>query len=167
MQMCRNKIGGHLYQDLFIYVYSKDHHGKRLRAYTILDDQSNKSLPRSSLFDTFGIDKSYSQCTFKTCAGVLEVIGRRVSNFIVESADGRLQLPLPMSIECDMFPDNQNEIPTPGAAHLKDIAAEIPAVNPQADMLLLLGRDLIQAHKVLNQWTGPPTAPFAQRLALG
>ncbi|KAJ8381420.1 hypothetical protein SKAU_G00021980 [Synaphobranchus kaupii] len=134
-------------------------------------DQSNTSLARSSFFDIFGIAKNSSPYTLKTCAGVTEVTGRSASNFIVESADGRSSLPLPMLIECDMLPDNRNKIPTPEAAHyhphLKDIAAEIPALDPQADILLLLGRDVIQAHKVLSQRNGPLNAPFAQKLALG
>lgn len=33
--------------------------------------------------------------------------------------------------------------------------------------LLLLGRDVIQAHEVLDQSNGPPNAPFAYRLAFG
>lgn len=38
---------------------------------------------------------------------------------------------------------------------------------PQADILLLLGRDVIQAHYVLEHGNGPPNHPFTQRLALG
>lgn len=90
---------------------------------------------------------------------------------MVESPDGRCSLPLPTLIECDMLPDNRNEIPTPEAAlyhsQLRDIAAEIPALDPQGDILLLLGRDVIQAHKALDQRNGPPNAPFAQKLPLG
>lgn len=95
--------------------------------------------------------------------------GRRASNFIVESADGQFGLPLPTLIECDMVPDNRSEIPTPEAAHhhphLKDIAAEIPVRDPQADILLLLWRDVIQALKVLNQQNGPPNAPSHAKTA--
>lgn len=70
VQICRNESGGHTHQDLFIYVYSKGHHNKRLRAYTILDDQNNKSLPRSSLFDTFGIDNHFPIYFQDVCRGV-------------------------------------------------------------------------------------------------
>ena len=59
-----------------------------------------------------------------------------------------------MLIECDMLP-GKNEIPSPQAArhhpHLEDITVEIPTLEPQAAILLLLGRDVIQAHKVLEQ----------------
>ncbi|KAI4892131.1 hypothetical protein NFI96_008825, partial [Prochilodus magdalenae] len=154
-----------------VHVYPQGHHDKKLRTYAILDDQSNKSLARSPFFDAFAITENSCPYILKTCAGVLEATGRRATHFIVESLDGQCSLPLPTLIECEMLPDNRNEIPTPNAAffhpHLRDIAADIPALDPQADILLLLGRDVIQAHKVLDQRNGPPNAPFAQRLALG
>ncbi|KAK7889072.1 hypothetical protein WMY93_024632 [Mugilogobius chulae] len=54
-------------------------------------------------------------------------------------------------IECDDLPDNREEIPTPEAAlhhpHLKDLAKEIPALDKDAQILLLLGRDILRAHK--------------------
>lgn len=61
-------------------------------------------------------------------------------------------------LECNDIPDNREEIPTPEAAfhhpHLKRIAAEIPAIDGDALILLLLGRDILRVHKV-RQWLGP------------
>ncbi len=51
--------------------------------------------------------------------------------------------------------------------HLKAVGDEIPAVEPCAAILLLLGRDILRVHKVLEQRSGPHNAPFAQRLELG
>ena len=39
--------------------------------------------------------------------------------------------------------------------------------DDNVDILLLLGRDVIDAHHVLDQIVGPPGTPFAQRLGLG
>ncbi|KAJ7995458.1 hypothetical protein DPEC_G00244770 [Dallia pectoralis] len=51
--------------------------------------------------------------------------------------------------------DNRDEIPTSEAAlahpHLQAIAPQIPPLDPSAEILLLLGRDIIQAHKVRSQ----------------
>ncbi|KAI4873747.1 hypothetical protein NFI96_000048 [Prochilodus magdalenae] len=103
--------------------------------------------------------------------GVLENAGRRASNLIVESLDGSIQIPLPTLIECDMLPDDRSEIPSPEVArhypHLEHLVDKIPAVDPDASILLLLGRDLIQVHKVREQYNGPHSSPFAQRLDLG
>lgn len=85
--------------------------------------------------------------------------------------DGKLQLPLPPFIECDMLPDNMAEIPSPEIAyyhpHLQRVADKIKPIDPDAAILLLLGRDIIRVHKVREQINGPHNAPYAQRLDLG
>lgn len=62
-------------------------------------------------------------------------------------------------------------MPTAEAAlhhpHLKAIAAEIPPLDPSADILLLIGRSLLRVHKVREQINGRDNAPFAQKLDLG
>lgn len=85
-----------------------------------------------------------------------EATGRRASNFIIESVDGQSSLRLPTLIECNTLPDNRSEIPIPDVArahaHLKHIAGKIPPLDSTTDILLLLGRDIIQAHKVQEQF---------------
>ncbi|XP_061923910.1 uncharacterized protein LOC133663452 [Entelurus aequoreus] len=69
------------------------------------------------------------------------------------------------------MPDDRSEIPTPEVArhhnHLRSIAHMIPRLDPEAQILILLGRDVLQVHKVREQRNGPHSAPFAQRLDLG
>ncbi|KAI4874288.1 hypothetical protein NFI96_026210, partial [Prochilodus magdalenae] len=88
-----------------------------------------------------------------------------------ESLDGTVRVMLPTLIECNHIPDNRSEIPTSDAAqhhtHLKSIAHKIPQLDPEAQILLLLGRDILQVHKVREQRNGPHNAPYAQRLDLG
>ena len=59
---------------------------------------------------------------------------------------------LPTLIECDNIPRNKWEIPTPELAkrfnHLRDIANEIPALDQNAEIHLLIGRDAPQLLKV-------------------
>lgn len=89
----------------------------------------------------------------------------------MESLDGKTQIQLPTLIECDMLPDDKSEIPTPEVArhytHLKRVADKIPALDPSAAILILLGQDIPQAHKVRGHSNGPHNAPYAQRLDLG
>ncbi|XP_073713971.1 uncharacterized protein [Misgurnus anguillicaudatus] len=98
-------------------------------------------------------------------------MGRRATNLMIESIDGKIQLPLPSLIECDMIPDNRTEIPSPEVArchpHLQRVAERIPPVDPDASILILLGRDILRVHKVREQINGPHSAPYAQRLDLG
>lgn len=90
---------------------------------------------------------------------------------MIEAIDSSLAIQLPMLIECNMIPNKREEIPTPSAAyahsHLKGIAHKIPPFDSGADILLLLGRDILRVHKVRSQINGPHNAPYAQKLDLG
>ena len=90
---------------------------------------------------------------------------------MVTSIDQKISLPLLTLLECNQIPDNRSEIPTPDAAyhqaHLRKIANEIPPLDPQAEILLLLGRDILRVHKIRKQINGPHNAPFTQRLDIG
>ena len=72
--------------------------------------------------------------------------GRRASGFIVQSLDGSVSMDLPTMIECNDIPDERSEIPTPEVAqnypHLKRIPSHIPLLDPDSDILLLIGRDI-------------------------
>ncbi|XP_025762392.1 uncharacterized protein LOC109201783 [Oreochromis niloticus] len=154
-----------------VNVYPAGHREQTKKMYAILDDQSNRSLARSQFFDVFQIQGESRPYMLKMCAGLTGVSGRSASGFIVESVNGKASLPLPTLLECNDIPDNRSEIPTPEAAHhhahLRQIANLIPPLDPNANILLLLGRDMLRVHKVREQINGPDDAPFAQRLDMG
>ena len=82
-----------------------------------------------------------------------------------------IELDLPTLIECESIPRDKREIPTPETAarfpHLKQIAAEIPPLDDNAEVHLLIGRDAPELLKVRSFINGPKGAPWAQRLSLG
>ncbi len=96
---------------------------------------------------------------------------KKGSGYEVESLDGTVCIPLPSLIECNDIPNSRDEIPTPDVArghiHLKSVAHLIPEQDPQAPIMLLLGRDIIRVHKVRKQVNGPHNLPYAQKLDLG
>lgn len=120
---------------------------KAVKMYAILDEQSNRSLVRSQFFDLIGDQSSSAPYTLKTCAGVKESKGRRANGYEVESLDGTVNISLPSLIECNEIPNNRDEIPSPDVAlchpHLKSLAPLIPHIDPEAEIMLLLGRDVI------------------------
>nr|XP_055046841.1 uncharacterized protein LOC129432444 [Misgurnus anguillicaudatus] len=171
-KVCGNGFRGRSCSKIcLVNIYCKDHPQIKLKTYAILDDQSNKSLAKSTFFDKFNVIDHASPYTLKTCTGTSEILGRRAKGFIIESINDSASFTLPTLIECNELPDNRAEIPTPDAAwnhaHLKSVAHKIPPLDPEAEILLLLGRDIIEVHKVLEQRNGPRHAPFAQKLALG
>ncbi|XP_035995613.1 uncharacterized protein LOC110368714 isoform X1 [Fundulus heteroclitus] len=154
-----------------VRVFPKGQPERSVKMYVILDDQSNCSLARPEFFELFGIKGSHLTYHMRTCAGLTEMCGRKAVGFQIEPVGGGPCLDLPPLIECDEIVFNRNEIPTPEVAlahaHLKHLAPLIPKYDPDAEIAVLLGRDIIQVHKARKQVNGPPSAPFAQCLDLG
>ncbi|XP_041417319.1 uncharacterized protein LOC108712235 [Xenopus laevis] len=171
-EICKGVVGGKSCSKIcLVRVYPASHRDKAIKAYAILDDQSNRSLAKSTFFDTFNITGPGSPYSLRTCAGTVETAGRKATGYKVESIDGQTCLSLPTILECNQIPDNRSEIPTPEVAayhpHLKRIAHQIPELDPEAPIALLLGRDILRVHKARGQINGSQNAPYAQRLDLG
>ena len=68
-------------------------------------------------------------------------------------------------VECDYIPQNRIEIPIPEVAehypHLTEIAARIQPLDNTIDIELLIGRDLLDVHVILDQRVGNSGEPFA------
>ncbi|XP_052073800.1 uncharacterized protein LOC127711732 [Mytilus californianus] len=154
-----------------VRVYPKNFPDKAVYVYAILDDQSNRTLAKTELFDQLGINTSAIQYTMSSCAGRTIMNGRCAESLIVESLSGNGKLETPSVIECSAIPDEKSEIPTPDIAksypHLREIAHQMLDLNPNIDIQLLIGRDVPEAHHVNRQLTGPKGTPFAQELFFG
>ncbi|XP_075315887.1 uncharacterized protein LOC142375626 [Odontesthes bonariensis] len=171
-EICGNLTGSRSCSKIcLVRVYPDGQSERAVKMYAVLDEQSNRSLAKTDFFNLFSIDGHLEPYTLKTCSGVMDVTGRRANNFIIESLDGMTRLSLPTLIECDMIPDDRAEIPAPEVAvhysHLKPVAGKIPEIDPQAEILILLGRDILSVHKVREQHNGLHNEPYAQRLDLG
>lgn len=154
-----------------VKVYHANNPSKVHRVYAILEDQSNRSLVKPQFFDLLDINSSASPFTLKTCSDTVETAGRKASNIIVESVNGKIKVKLPTLLKCSNLPDGRSEIPTPECTkyfpHLTPVADKIPPLDTSAPILLLLGRDILSVHKVREQRNGPHNSPYAQRLDLG
>ena len=95
----------------------------------------------------------------KTCSGTSEAIERRAHNLVVESFDGTQSHMLPVLTECSAILDSREETQTPAVVrahpHLEAIAEKIPELDPEAEIVLLVGRDAPPLHK----FTSPETDP--------
>ena len=171
-EICGNKHGGRSCSKICLAnVYTKVNLDKKIKAYVVIDDQSNRSLARSKLFELLDINGETFPYTLRTCAGTTQAEGRQAKDLVIESLDGLKQYLLPTVTECNAIPDNKDEIPTPDVAashpHLRPIADLIPALERDVDILLLIGRDAPPLHKVRESRNGKGNAPWGQRLDLG
>lgn len=170
-QICFNKFGSKSCAKIvLVKAYCSDNPSQKMQLYAMLDDQSNRTLGKSQLFDYFGATGT-SDYVLSTCSGKTHSSGRKLNNLIVESLDGDTKIELSDILECDQIPDTPDEIPTREVAiyhaHLNELINLIPPLDSDAKILLLIGRDTIQAHHVQDQIIGPNDGPYAQKLPLG
>ena len=156
---------------VLVDVISKESPKNICRICAIIDDQSNTSLITSELADELGATGPQEKYYLTTCSGKKEAkYGRRVTGVVLKSLDGS-ESELPTLIECNNIPQDKQEIPTPEMArrfpHLSDIANEIPQLDENAKIHLLIGRDAPKLLKVREFRNGPKGAPWAQKLSLG
>lgn len=156
---------------ILVNVFPKDNPPNTRTVYCLIDDQSNRSLATRKFFDEFLEQGHQSEYVLSTCSGQYTTSGRHAKNYVIQSYDQKTSLLLPEIIECDNIPNNRSEIPSPELAekfdHLKDICQFIQPIKSEFDIELLIGRDLISAHHVLDQRIGNCGFPYAQRLHLG
>lgn len=171
-QICGGSFSGKsCAKTVLVNVYPKGRQEKAVRMYAILDDQSNRTLARSDFFDLLNVNAKEIEYTLSSCAGIVVSSGRTAHALVVESLDGSSRLELPNILECNEIPNSRDEIPTPEVAryhlHLNDISEYIPPLDTSAVIMLLIGRDLPEAHHVYDQRIGPKGSPYAQNLKLG
>ena len=123
-----------------------------VRTYAMIDEQSNASMISPSLIDQLGIQSPKEKYLLSTCSASKEVkFGRGVSGLLIRSLNCTCE-ELPTVIECDNIPKDKREIPTPELAkrynHLRSIANDIPPINPDGEIQLLIGRNAPEIMKV-------------------
>ena len=156
---------------MLVDIYREDRPNEVHRIYAIVDDQSNASIISTELADKLNAEGPEWKYYLSTCRGAKKVRhGRRLTGLIISSKHGRTSR-LPTLIECDGISQDKKEIPTPEIArehpHLRSIAVEIPPLDKEAKIQLLIGRDAPELLKVRAFKDGPKGSPWAQKLALG
>lgn len=76
---------------------------------------------------------------------------------------------LPAITECNEIPNEKHEIPTFDVVKHYTHPRYLPLapLHPQVEILLLIGRYLLEVQRVKSQRLGPKNSPFALQLNLG
>ena len=163
--ICQGKNGGlSCSKIVLVDIFLEERPDVSFRVYAIVDDQSNASMISPHLADKLGASGPREKFLLSTCSAVKEIkFGRRIPGLSVKSATGE-QFKLPTLVECDHIPQDKSEIPTPEIArqfpHLKEIADQIPPLNPETDIEILIGRDAPELLKVRASKNGPNGTPL-------
>ncbi|CAC5372170.1 unnamed protein product [Mytilus coruscus] len=156
---------------LLVKVYPEGKPEVSVTTYAIIDDQSNRSLACSTFIDHFNETTEPVEYMLASWSGKTVQHGRCTTGYILESLDGTTQLKCPSLIECNEIPISKLEIATSAIArhykHLQDKEQFIPELERNAEVMLLIGRDVTAAHHILDQRIGKDNEPYAQHLRLG
>ena len=125
-QVCGQRFGGKSCAKIvLVKVYQHGNPDNHIVTYAILDDQSNRSLAKSEIFDKMGLPSKEIEYSLSSCGGVKVLSGKITDTCVIESLDSRYQYTIPSLLECDQIPNIREEIPTPEVAlyhrHLNDI----------------------------------------------
>lgn len=170
--ICRNRSGGLSCSKIVLLdVFQEERPDLIFRVYAIIDDQSNASMISPLLADKLGANGPREKFLLSTCSAEKELkYGRCVAGLVMRSVQ-REETKLPTLVECDHIPRDKSEIPTPEIArefsHLKEIADQIPPLDPNANVEILISRNAPELLKVRAFRNGPKGAPWAQKLKLG
>ena len=156
---------------VLLHVSSPSKPDVRFQVYGILDDASNRSLISSELINQLDIDAASVPYQMSTCTSRSEQRwGREVNGLRICGVNGNKWIQLPTLLECDI-PQNKEEIPDPQDVrkhpHLQGIAPQIPSIQDDTNIHLLLGRDTPEALKIRKSINGAADQPWAQRTDLG
>ena len=168
-EVCGNTMAGKSCARIcLVNIYPNSQPENKIKAYVVIDDQSNCSLAKPKLFDLLNLGGKATPYMLKTCSGTSQAMGDAPKTLLLNHMLSHM---LPILTECSAIPDSREEIPTPAVArahpHLEAIAEKIPELDPEAEILPLVGRDAPPLHKIHDSRNGPRNAPWAQRLDLG
>ncbi|CAB3985600.1 Hypothetical predicted protein [Paramuricea clavata] len=139
---------------LLVDAYAEDRPENAHRVYALMDDQSNASMISPELADLLDIDSPKQKYLLTTCSGAKETkYSWRESGLFVKSMCGRIAK-LPNLVECE-----HKALPPPRGSK------EIPPLDQEAKVGILIGRDVPELLKVRAFRNGPKGAPWAQKLA--
>ena len=108
-KVCGNTMGGKSCAKIcLVSIYANSQPENKIKAYVVIDDQSNCSLAKPKLFDLLNLGGKATPYMLKMCSGTSQAMGRRAHNLVMESFDGTQSHTLPILTECNAIPDRRN-----------------------------------------------------------
>ena len=117
-----------------------------LRCFCIVDEQSSSSFIDPKVLDFFGSSFPIQEYTLSTLTGLkTTTTGRLVSGFKVKGVNEKRTISLPPMFTNPHIPDCRLEIASPEVVRshkrISKFAKHFPAIDPSAEVMLLVGRD--------------------------
>ena len=126
---------------------SLDNLSEKIIGYAIIDEQSTNTLVDERVLDFFGVDFPITNYTMKVATQDCELksSGKLVSGLQVRGILEDEIIPIPVALSVHNIADTTSEVASPQLVRQNELiakyASHFPKVEPQASVLLLIGRD--------------------------
>ena len=155
-----------------VILWHKDRPDIEVSTYALLDDGSDSTFAAKSILDDLGVKGTDVALKLNTMSGQSQVSTQRIEGLIVQSFNKGAIIELPKVYSRSAIPFLADHIPSPKVAdqwpHLKRIKEQIPIVNKNMQVGLLIGCNCPRALRPLDVIVGHhDDDPYAIKTALG
>lgn len=143
----------------------------KIKVYALLDDQSNASFLSESIAQKLKIGGPEVQIQVKTLIAQNPIATIKVPDLVVEDMDSTVSIKLPKCYTQKNIPGSYEQIATKETIspwpHLEVISEELPPLDLEAEIGLLIGANCPQAMKPRQVIPGQDCDPYAIKTDLG
>lgn len=154
-----------------VWIHHKNDPDRRVKAYAVLDDQSDTCFVTDDVINKLGVTGPFIKLELGTMHAIEKIDTQRIDGLIVSRFDGKVDIPLPKTYTRANIPGQRGQIPRPETArkyeHLEKIAEEIPTYEEHLSIGLLIGNNCVRALKPRSIVPGKSNDPYAIRTTLG
>lgn len=154
-----------------VWIHHKNDPNRRVKAYAVLDDQSDTCFVTDDAINELGVTGPVIKLELGTMHAIEKIDTQRIDGLVVSRFDGKVDIPLPKVYTRTHIPGQRGQIPRPETArkykHLEKIADEISPYEEHLGIGLLIGNNCVRALKPKSIVPGKSNAPYAIRTTLG
>lgn len=144
-----------------VWIHHKNDPDHRVKAYAVLDDQSDTCFATNDIIHKLGVTGP----TIKPELAIEKIDTQRIDGLVISCFDNKADIPLPKTYTRTHIPGQPGQIPRPEIArkyeHLKRTAEEIPPYEEHLSIGLLIGNNCIRALKPRSIVPGRSNNPYA------
>jgi len=148
-----------------VWIHRKSDPDRRVKVYTVLDDQSDTCFVTDDVMTNLGLTGTAIKLELGTMHAIEKIDRQRIDGLVVSCFDGEVDIPLPKVYSRRHIPGLRRQIPHLETArkygHLKKIADEIPPYEEHLSIGLLIGNNCVRALKPRYIVPGKSNNPYA------
>ena len=154
-----------------VWIHHKNDPDHRVKAYAVLDDQSDTCFVTDDVAHKLGVTGPAIKLELGTMHAIEKIDTQRIDGLVVSRYDSKVDIPLPKTYTRTHIPGQRGQILRPETArkyeHLEKIADEIPPYEEHLSIGLLIGNNCVRALKPRSIVPGRSNDPYAIRTTLG